>query len=119
MLQGAEARSASGNTAECGVVAREVDCQLRSLEPGETTTVEVRLLVDRSPAPGKVAQQIRLAATDDVIVADEAVAVPVTRGERGLAGLLARPGTAVTLGATFGLVLAARPRTSSGGPSSR
>jgi hypothetical protein len=114
VLQGAEVRSAGGGAAQCGVVARQADCRLQSLAPGASTALEVRLLVDRSPAPSKVAQQIRLAATGDVIVADRAVAVPVAGEDGGLARLLEGPGTAVTLGATFGLVLAARPRSPSG-----
>ena len=103
-----ELRSAWSPDGDCTVAGRTATCRLGRLDPGQVSTVLVRIKVVREPASSTLVQHISLSTGDQAAVAEQSVSALLDPGPpRGMA-LLDLPGPTVTVIALVTFVLAAR-----------
>jgi uncharacterized repeat protein (TIGR01451 family) len=105
----AAVRSAWSPAGDCAVSPGRASCPLGGLAPGDSVSAQVRLLLADEPATPAVVHRITLsAAAGGASVVDRSISTPIDPGPPSGAGLLALPGTTVTVIAFVGFVLAAR-----------
>lgn len=112
--RGATGAPGDGDGDDCRVTTRRAECNLGSLEPGETSTVTARLLVDREPASPRLIQRISLGSGQHALVAGEDVSALLSHQPSPGLPLASLPGPSVTLVAILGLALAARANSARG-----
>ena len=101
-------RSASARAGTCQVVGRRAECRLGRLAPGESVTVELRLVLDPASTSRTLVQRLAAGGNGYTDTADRSVSLLVADSPPGPSPLLALPGPTVTLGAFVGFVLASQ-----------
>jgi hypothetical protein len=102
----AHLRGASTDAGSCTIQGRRAICQLGPLAPASTTTIAIRVLVDRDPAGNILSNQVTLSSGDHATAVQQSLTAPMTRRPTQQAALLQLSTATVTLIAFVSFVFA-------------
>jgi hypothetical protein len=102
----AHLRDASTETGSCLIEGQRTTCQLGPLPPASTTTIAIRVLVDRDPAGNVLSNQVTLSSGSQATAIQQSLTAPMTRRPTQQAALLQRSTATVTLIAFVSFVFA-------------